>query len=104
MNEMTEDTKAALDAIKPIADILNIKVDADRQFLFCNGQAIGISSNSTYATVKEFIGFAMQAISNRPDCHFKITNEVLDSIRRCWISEDMVKEILKVYYWVTSDG
>ena len=54
---MTEDTKRALEIIKPLADELNISVDADRSLLYMNGQAIGIGCNSTLATVMEALGY-----------------------------------------------
>lgn len=54
---MTDDTRRALEVIEPIAEILGIsEVRADNKFLYIDGHAIGISGNSTYATVMEFIG------------------------------------------------
>lgn len=54
---MTEDTKRALEVIAPLAKELHIQVDADNSFLYCNGQAIGIGCNSTYATLNEFVQY-----------------------------------------------
>ncbi len=56
---MTSDTEKAMEIIKPMAKELNIDVSADDHCLYCNGQAIGIACNSTYATLNEFLGYAM---------------------------------------------
>lgn len=39
---MTEDTKRAIEIIKPIADELNIPVDADESLLYSGDQVIGM--------------------------------------------------------------
>ena len=54
---MTSDTKRAIDALKPLAEQLRIEVGADDKRLYMNGQAIGISCNSTWATLMEAIGW-----------------------------------------------
>lgn len=59
---MTEDTAKAMEIIKPIARELNIEVSADDHCLYCNDQAIGIACNSTFATLNEFLGYAMWAM------------------------------------------
>ena len=58
---MTTDTKRALEIIKPMAAEFHIQVDADDDHLYIEDpylgkRRIGISFNSTYATLKEFIG------------------------------------------------
>ena len=95
---MTKDTERAMVAIMPIADILNIIVVADNSCLYCDGQAIAISGNSTYATVKEFIGFAMEKICNRPDSHFVMTKETSDSIHKYWVSKETIEKIRNGLY------
>ena len=103
-NSMTNDTERALKAIEPIAKILNIKVSADAFFLYCNGQAIGISCNSTYATVKEFLGYAMHTICRRPDCRFEMPIELSRQIRQLWCSGEKVEEVHKKFGVVKDDG
>ena len=86
---MTEDTRRALDIIKPMADELNIRVDADDRLLYCNGQAIGIGCNSTYATVLEFIGYVLVKEYSK---WRRLSPKLLSDAKRFWISEEMVKK------------
>ena len=89
--ERTPDTERALEAIRPMAKELNIEVEADGSFLFCNGQPIGISCNSTYATIMEFVGYVFATIysHDRIVAHGeKLPREVLDRIRRYWFSKE----------------
>ena len=55
---MTEDTRRALQIIEPIMQELGVEVETTDKpcCLYLDGQAIGISCNSTYATVMEAIG------------------------------------------------
>jgi hypothetical protein len=87
---MSEDTKRALEIIKPMSKELNIEVAADDRFLYCNGQAIGISINSTYATIMEFIGYVL--VKEYSKWHRLNTNLVHDA-KRFWISKDLMKKI-----------
>ncbi len=94
--ERTPDTERALEAIRPMAKELNIEVEADGSFLFCNGQPIGISCNSTYATIMEFVGYVFATIysHDRIVAHGeKLPREVLDRIRRYWFSEEQWAKI-----------
>lgn len=54
---MTEDTKRALEIIKPLADELHINLEANENVLYMNKQGIGIACNSTYATLMEMVGY-----------------------------------------------
>ena len=60
---MTEDTQRAIEIIKPLADELHISIEADKGNLYLDRYdvktTIGISCNSTYATIMEFIGFIL---------------------------------------------
>ena len=91
---MTEDTKRALEAIEPIAKALNIKVTADSKFLYCNGQAIGIGGNSTYATVMEFIGYVLIAEYDR---RFILTEDLpayyMKHVKEYWFSDEQLKKV-----------
>ena len=89
---MTEDTKKALEIIGPMAKELNIDIAADDHCLYCNGQAIGIACNSTYATVKEFLGYAMIWIGQR-EYRWKVPEKFASEIRRYWISKDQMKKL-----------
>lgn len=87
---MTEDTKKALEIVKPIADFLHIEIHADNNFLFCNGQAIGITYNSTYATVYEFIGYLIDKYCDKKGTTYKDLQEV---VHRTWYNESQMKDI-----------
>lgn len=89
---MTEDTKRALEIIGPVAKELNIEVSADYDFLYCNGQAIGIAYNSTYATLKEFFGYAMIWIGNR-DYRYKVPENYKKELKRYWFTDDQIKKM-----------
>ena len=86
---MTRDSERAIAAIKPLADELGIKVTADEKRLYCNGQAIGISCNSTSATIDEFIGYLFYKVwlKNRG---YKIDGrssvKIKEAIRDYWIT------------------
>ena len=81
---MTNDTRRALEIIKPIADELCISVHADDRFLYVDNVGIGISCNSTWATLWEFIGYLTINYDNRfrP---IKLTNKQLTAIKRYWV-------------------
>lgn len=81
---MTNDTKGALEVIEPIAHELNIEVRADDYFLYCNDQAIGIGCNSTYATIKEFIGYVMIWLCERENHRYNIPDSLAEQIKRYW--------------------
>lgn len=94
MIEMTNDTKRALDMITPIADLLGIEVrGADRYFLYLDDIAIGISCNSTWATVHEFIGYAFLMEFARRFRPCKITSTVENIIKRYWYSSEQVNQL-----------
>ena len=89
---MTNDTRIALEKIKPLAYELNIDVRADDNFLYCNGQAIGIAYNSTYATIVEFIAYAMNDICCK-EYRFNMPQELEKAIKRYWFSKEQMKKI-----------
>ena len=90
---MTEDTKKALEIIRPMAKELRIEVDADEKLMYCNVQAIGISCNSTYATIKEFLGYAMWYLSKRGDCRYRIPRSLEEQIKEYWYSDAQLKQM-----------
>lgn len=87
---MTDDTKRALEAIQPIAKVLNIQVSADDKFLYLNGQAIGIGCNSTWATVNEFIGYAFVKTWTA-DKSVRIPEPLMSRIKRYWFTKEQMK-------------
>lgn len=92
--EMTEDTRRAIEIISPLANELNISIKATESLLFMNGQAIGISCNSTYATLMEIIGWIFLG----KYCHdFRAVdidwNEAQETIMRYWVTNDVLKKI-----------
>ena len=94
--ERKPDTERALEAIRPIAKELHIKIDADGNFLYCNGQPIGIGCNSTYATIMEFVGYVFATVyaHDRIEAHGeKLPREVADRIKRYWFSKDQWAKI-----------
>ena len=80
---MTEDTKRALEIIKPIASEFGISVNATDKTLLLDGIEIGISMNSTWATLWEFVGYLMVRYS---DCfrNVRLTDKQLNAIKRYW--------------------
>lgn len=84
---MTEDTKKALEILKPICDLLRMEIDADENTMSIDGQKVGISCNSTYATVMEGIGmlFLLRYV-NQFRTH-KISDETKEAIKRYWLKK-----------------
>ena len=80
---MTEDTKKALEIIKPIAELYGIWIDADNKYLYANSKMIGISCNSTWATVNEFVGFLALEYDSRFR-ELNLTEEQKNRIQRFW--------------------
>ena len=93
---MTIDTQKALEVIIPLAAYLNIELSADDRLLYCNGQAIGISCNSTYATINEFLGYAFLRMCQR-EYRFRDSIEdalwLQEDIRRYWVSDAVLKKM-----------
>ena len=90
---MTKDTEKALEVLRPVGEIMGVELDADDDgFLYCNGQAIGISCNSTYATVKEFIAYCMVKMS-REENRYRLTDSLERNLKRYWSGPDAVQEI-----------
>ena len=91
---MTNDTKHALEAAKPIADVLDITIDADDDFLYCNGQAIGIGCNSTYATILEFLAYCIVWMSKHEYRYEKLPVGFETALKRYWFTKEQV-DLLK---------
>lgn len=80
---MTDDTKKALEIIQPIADLLDIKVSANENYLYADHVRIGITFNSTRATVMEFIGFLFMA-KYHSWRQLDVPQEMAEDIERYW--------------------
>ena len=90
---MTKDTERALEIIKPMAKEFNIDVSADEHCLYCNGQAIGIACNSTFATLNEFLGYAMYWMFLRDRGRWHVMPKSLEmQIKEYWIDDKTLKE------------
>lgn len=96
---MTEDTKRALEVIAPMAKELNILVSADKSFLYCNGQAIGIGCNSTYATIMEFVGYVFATVYKKEAFDMrgeKVPSTVMQRVKRYWFTAEQLKKFREV--------
>lgn len=85
---MSTNTQRALEIIKPMANELKMAVDADDKFLYLDDIAIGISYNSTWATLMEFIGYVM-------------VREYTQRFRGVWFADRQEEKIKR--YWFTKD-
>jgi len=93
---MTPDTERALLIIHPIAKELNIKVSAEGRLLYIDDPyegetAIGISGNSTYATLMEFIGVLV--MRHARDRRWEVSKKQQETIKRYWISMDALERL-----------
>lgn len=94
MSRMTEDTKRALEIMQPVAEELNIKVEANGKILKMDGQAIGIACNSTWATLMEMIGWIFLERYCRGFREIDIDrNELNETIKRYWISPEVLRSL-----------
>lgn len=89
---MTEDTRKALEIIKPIADELGIKVNADEKILYVDDIGIGIAWNSTRATLFEFIGYLIEKYGD-VFREIGITEDQKKDIERYWVSAELLKKL-----------
>lgn len=91
--EMAEDTKRAIEIMKPICGLLGIDLSADGGMLYIGDQAIGIACNSTYATCMEVIGYLF--LEEWPKFRYESVRDAsLElSIKRYWISKAALKKL-----------
>ena len=92
---MTNDTRRAMTILKPLMDELAVRMSATDKMLFLNGDAIGISCNSTYATVMEAIGwlFLKKYIGGFRGFSFEEIGEVPELVSRYFINREVLKKI-----------
>lgn len=88
LTKMTPDTERAINAIKPLCDALRIDIEADNKRLYMDGQAIGISSNSTWATLMEAVGYIYLLCYDREFRKGTLKErEIKDGIKRYWMTD-----------------
>ena len=90
---MKEDTRRALEAIKPLANELKIAVDADNKFLYLDDIAIGIDCNSTWATIMEFIGYVIVKKYTRRFRNVWFDGEQEEKIKSYWFTKDQLRKM-----------
>ena len=89
---MTEDTMKAMEIITPMAKELRIEVSADNHCLYCNGQAIGIACNSTFATINEFLGYAMLRMLSTNHSRWRgVPNGFDQQVTKYWVNSETLK-------------
>lgn len=92
---MTKDTERALEIIEPIAKELHIEVSADDDYLYINNDGgIGITCNSTRATLMEFVGWLIYYY-DRIFRDIKLTEEQLEIIGTFWYSQAHIEGRMK---------
>ena len=83
---MTDDTRRALEIIKPFADEFCYEVTADKDKLYIKrynyDAEIGISCNSTWATVMEFLGYLFMTQYTERFRPINLTKKQKDAIMR----------------------
>lgn len=90
---MTEDTKRALEIIKPIADELKLDVRADDKMLYVGDIGIGISMNSTYATIMEFVGYLYLNHYTKRFRGIKVDADTDELITRYWVNDKLLEKL-----------
>lgn len=82
---ITPDIERAVKLLQPICDELDIKLSADGSVMTIGGQKIGVSCNSTYATVMEAIGFLFYHEYAHGFRAHDISSETNEAVKRYWL-------------------
>ena len=90
---MSKDTQKAMEIIEPMADVIGLSVKADDKFLYVEDIAIGISCNSTWATLMEFIGYVLETKYDGKFRPLDLTPMQTKQIKRYWFTKDQLKKI-----------
>ena len=82
---ITPDIERAVKILLPICEELGYQIYSDGSVMTIGGQKIGVSCNSTYATVMEGIGtlFLLEYV-NQFRTH-EISDETEEAIKRYWL-------------------
>ncbi len=84
---ITPDIAEAVKALRPICEGLNIELSADGSVMNIGGQKIGVSCNSTYATVMEGIGYLFYTAYSMGFRQNKMSKSTKEAIKRYWIPD-----------------
>ena len=94
---MTEDTRRALEIITPIADELGVDISADDGMLYAKWHdrkcGIGISCNSTYATVMEFVGYLFLVMYDARFRPVNLSPKQKDTIKRYMFTAEQLEKM-----------
>ena len=97
---MTEDTKRAIEIMKPLTDELKVSVDVAYRgtvlLMSYKGttQGIGIACNSTHATVMEMIGFLFTEVYRDEFRRVRLGEVPLTSVKRYWVEQELLDKLL----------
>lgn len=84
---ITPDIERAVKILLPICEELGYQIYSDGSVMTIGGQKIGVSCNSTYATVMEGLGFLfLREYRNRFRQHM-LSRDTIEAIKRYWIKE-----------------
>ena len=92
---MTDDTKRAVEILRPIMEELRIPMEATNSRLILRDDAIGIECNSTWATIMEAIGWLFlkaYAQDFRPSVSEEMDYDLRDDIQRYWIKRKILQK------------
>ena len=91
--EATEDTKQAIEILRPICNLLGITLFADAGLLYIGEDAIGIGCNSTYATVMEAVGYIF--LKEFPKFRYGVVldKDLTEDIKRYWVGKAALNKL-----------
>ena len=84
---ITPDIERAVKILLPICEELGYQIYSDGSVMTIGGQKIGVSCNSTYATVMEGLGFLFLRGYAEGFRHHFISQASQEAIKRYWIKE-----------------
>ena len=84
---ITPDIEEAVKVLQPICKGLGFTIYADGSVMTINDQKIGVSCNSTYATVMEGIGYLFYTAYSMRFRQHKMSKSTKEAITRYWIPD-----------------
>ena len=84
---ITPDIERAVKILLPICEELGYQIYSDGSVMTIDGQKIGVSCNSTYATLMEGLGFLFLRGYVEGFRHHSISQASQEAIKRYWIKE-----------------
>ena len=82
---ITPDIERAVELLKPICEECGYTIYADGSVMTIDGQKIGVSCNSTYATLMEGLGFLFLRGYAEGFRHHSISQSSQEAITRYWL-------------------